>query len=184
MALAKVLPQCSALTKLDLRRNEITDAGAQALANALPQCGLEVLIFVTTKSVTLGRRHWPCAAAVWIGGPILDPTKSVSLGRRHWPMRCRRWIEGAVSWFQPNRFWAQALANAPPQCGLKKLSLSNQIGDSGASTGQCAAAVWIGCADFIPTKSVTLGRTGQCLPQCGLKRLNLNPTESVPLSAS
>ena len=41
-ALANALPQCG-LPYLNLSSNQIGDSGAQALANALPQCGLEVL---------------------------------------------------------------------------------------------------------------------------------------------
>ena len=86
--LAKVLPQCSALTELYLQRNEIADAGAQALADALPRSGLEGLYLDSNQIGDAWRVHWPmrCRRVDW-SGCILNPTESVNLSIPSW-RRC------------------------------------------------------------------------------------------------
>ena len=52
VVLARVLPQCTALTKLNLYRTQIGDSGCVALSNVLPQC--PALSYLSLESNQIG----------------------------------------------------------------------------------------------------------------------------------
>ena len=51
MALAKVLPQCAALSKLSLSSSGIGDVGADALAKVLPQCAALSVLYLRSNEI-------------------------------------------------------------------------------------------------------------------------------------
>eukprot|EP00946_MAST-07B_sp_MAST-7B-sp1_P004240 g4240.t1 len=122
--LAKVLPECTALTKLDLYENEVSDAGVATLAQVLPQCRALTELYLVGNHI--GASGANALSAVL---PQCAALYSLSLSRNHIG-------DSGVN----------ALCAVLPQCAaLKCLYLSgNHIGDSGGNAlcavlPQCAA---------------------------------------------
>ena len=113
-ALAAALPLCASLDELVLSCNQIGDVGAQALAAALPQCA-------SLQKLNLSRNHIGEAGARAVAAAL---------------PQCASLQELTLSSNQIEDAGAQAVAAVLPQCAsLKLLSLSlNNITDACVSS--------------------------------------------------
>ena len=132
--LAKVLPRERAEGTETARERDQGKRRREALANALPQCGLkEDRILYSSRFGDAGvAGTGKCAAAVWTNC-IFYNNQIGDSGAQALAMRCRSvdWRSCILITTRIGDSGAQALANALPHCGLMTLNLdSNRIGDS------------------------------------------------------